>query len=214
MGGMRGDTTRECATGAAGTVAAVLGRPPVARIGRVHVTLDADAISQLYRDHAHEIVGFCMRRTLDPEVSVDIVAETFAVAFRDRAQFRGHTREEAVGWLYAIARHQLSGYWRRGRVERRALKRLGVERPAMTHEDVERIEELAGTAELRDRVASEMGALRDEHREAVRLRVVEECSYPEVASALGITEENARARVSRALRALSSRLVPETEREG
>jgi RNA polymerase sigma-70 factor (ECF subfamily) len=178
------------------------------------VTLDADAISQLYRDHAHEIVGFCMRRTLDPEVSVDIVAETFAVAFRDRAQFRGGTREEAIGWIYGIARHQLSGYWRRGRVERRALSRLGVERPAMTHEDVERIEELAGTVELRDRVACEMGTLRDEHREAVRLRIIEERSYPEVASALGITEDNARARVSRGLRALSSRLVPATEREG
>jgi RNA polymerase sigma-70 factor (ECF subfamily) len=40
----------------------------------------------------------------------------------------------------------------------------------------------------------------------VRLRVVDELPYPDVAARLGISEQAARARVSRALRALAGAL--------
>jgi DNA-directed RNA polymerase specialized sigma24 family protein len=42
----------------------------------------------------------------------------------------------------------------------------------------------------------------------VRLRVVDELAYPVVAARLGITEQAARARVSRALRVLAVALEP------
>jgi len=45
-------------------------------------------------------------------------------------------------------------------------------------------------------------------RQAVQLRVVEERPYDEVALALGISEQTARARVSRGLRALTHALEP------
>lgn len=41
--------------------------------------LDADAISRLYEAHAGAMLGFFMRRTYDPEATVDLVAETFVV---------------------------------------------------------------------------------------------------------------------------------------
>ena len=41
-----------------------------------------------------------------------------------------------------------------------------------------------------------------DQREALELRIVKELPYPEVAIALGVSEQTARARVSRALRAL------------
>jgi DNA-directed RNA polymerase specialized sigma24 family protein len=55
------------------------------------------------------------------------------------------------------------------------------------------------------------GALEDlspQQRDAVRLRVVDELAYPVVAARLGITEQAARARVSRALRVLAVALEP------
>lgn len=88
--------------------------------------------------------------------------------------------------------------------------RLGVEVPSLEPEDLVRIVELAGLDELRGAVACELGALPQEHREALRLRVVEELSYDDVAQRLAITEPAARARVSRGLRAIGRALDPPT----
>jgi RNA polymerase sigma factor (sigma-70 family) len=170
------------------------------------MVLDADAISRLYRAHAAGMLGFFMRRTFDPEVAVDLVADTFVVAVASRDSFRGNTDEEAVGWLYGIARHRLANYLRHGRVERRALERAGFQRRALTDPEYERIEELAGLGELRDQVAAGLDRLPAEHRTALQLRVVEERPYPEVAVALGVSEQTARARVSRAIAALRQTL--------
>ena len=49
-----------------------------------------------------------------------------------------------------------------------------------------------------------LAELGPEQREAVRLRVVDELGYPAVAARLGVSEQTARARVSRGLRALAA----------
>jgi RNA polymerase sigma factor (sigma-70 family) len=164
--------------------------------------LDADAFARLYDSHADEILGFFVRRTFDPEVSMDLVAETFAAGFADRRRFRGCSDADAVGWLYGIARHRLADYLRRGRAERRTLRRLGFERRPLNDGEYQRIEELAGLGEVRGAIEIALAGLATEHRAALRLRVVEERSYRDVAAALGVTEQTARARVSRALAAI------------
>jgi RNA polymerase sigma factor (sigma-70 family) len=176
------------------------------------VPLTADDIDALYRCHARAMVTFFARRTLDPEAAVDLVAETFAVAIAERSRCRGLDREEQAAWLYGIARNHLRGWYRRGAIERRALERVGIDRPSLIDGDVERIEELSGFDELRSRIAALVEDLPSEARVAVRMRIVEERSYPEIASVLGISEQNVRARVSRALRTLAGRL--EHERSG
>lgn len=180
-------------------------RIPLSRPYDVVMPLDADAIADLYDQHARALLAFLARRAADPEAAVDLLAETFAAAFKDRRRFRG---DDPLPWLYGIARHQLAGYFRRGRVERRALERLGVQRRELTETEYDRIEELAG---LGGEVSAALASLKPEHRDAVRLRVVEERPYPEVARALGISEQTARARVSRALRALRRASTEEPE---
>jgi RNA polymerase sigma-70 factor (ECF subfamily) len=95
-------------------------------------------------------------------------------------------------------------YARRGRAEQRALNRLGVRRPEAADDELERLEELAGLSELRDVVASALQSLPAAQQEALQLRVVDELPYPEIATRLCITQPTARARVSRALCALSN----------
>ena len=51
-----------------------------------------------------------------------------------------------------------------------------------------------------------LDALPDTQREALRLRVVDGLGYREAAARMGTSEQNARIRVSRALKALSTRL--------
>jgi RNA polymerase sigma factor (sigma-70 family) len=167
---------------------------------------DPRAFTDFYAAHSRPLLAFFARRTFDVEAARDLTAETFAQAFEHRRRFRGLTDAEARGWLYGIARHQLGRYARRGVVERRAIKRLGIQLPTVSEDDYERIAELAGLAQLRDRVAAAFGELSDDQRDALRLRVVDERPYLEIAQTLGISEQTARARVSRALGRLADAL--------
>ena len=161
------------------------------------------AFTDFYAAHSRQLLVFFARRTFDVEAARDLTAETFAQAFEHRSRFRGHTDAEAGAWLYGIARHQLSRYARKGVVERKAVNRLGIRLPTVTEDDYERIVELAGLTQLRDRVTAAFGELSDDQRDALRLRVIDERPYPEVAQTLGISEQTARARVSKALRRLA-----------
>lgn len=169
--------------------------------------------AELYSDQARRVLVFFTRRTFDVETARDLTAETFAQAFQYRRRCRGRSADEAAAWLFGIARHQLSRYARTGRVERKAVERLGLRVPPVSADDHDRILELAGLAELRERVATAFSDLSDDHRDALRLRVIDERTYPEVAAALGVSEQTARARVSRGLRRLADALEMTTVSE-
>jgi RNA polymerase sigma factor (sigma-70 family) len=167
---------------------------------------DPDAFAGFYDAYAERVLVFFTRRVLDVETAFDLLSETFAKALERRTQFRGDSAEQEQGWLFSIARSELSHYWRDGNVERSALARMGVPVPGLSDPQIERIEDMAGLSEVAAPLADAMAALPDEQRRAVQLRVVEEYGYAEIAQMLGITEQNARARVSRGLRALALRL--------
>ena len=78
--------------------------------------------------------------------------------------------------------------------------------PIVSEDENERIVELAGLADLRSHIASAFADLSGSEREALRLRIVDERPYPEVAKSLGVSEPAARARVSRGLRHLADAL--------
>jgi RNA polymerase sigma factor (sigma-70 family) len=167
------------------------------------MSLEPEDLARLYETQAAGVLRFFARRTLQPDVAIDLVAETFARAFANRAQFRGSSESEAIAWVFGIAHHELSAYFRRGAVERRALAKLGLSVAPLIDADYERVEELADLRSLRLTVSDALAQLTVEHREALRLRVVEEQSYPDIARTLGVSEPTVRARVSRGLRALS-----------
>ena len=168
---------------------------------------------RLYESRSQPVLLFLARRVLDPEVALDLTSEAFAQAFLSRSKFRGQTEAEASAWLYTIARRQLSRYLRKGKAERRAVRALQLEVPALSAEDFNRIEELAELSALRTAVGAALDGISADHRSAIELRVVAELPYPEVATRLGISEEAARARVSRGLRALAEILSPNETKE-
>jgi RNA polymerase sigma-70 factor, ECF subfamily len=163
-------------------------------------------VADLYSRHSEPLLLFLARRTADPEIALDLFAETFAQAHASSRRYRGGSDAEAAGWLYGIARNQLKLYYRRGRIERRALAKLRLEREAATPEVLAEIERRAGLGELRADLAAALSELSPAVREAVRLRVVDELPYPDLAQRLGISEPAARARVSRGLQSLAGAL--------
>lgn len=164
-----------------------------------------EAFGELFDRHAEALLRFFVRRTFDPEVAAELTAETFAQAFVSRMRFVPQGAG-AAAWLYGIAKHQLSRFHRRGAVDARARRRLGMPARELSDEDYDRIEELMDTAEVRGQVAEAFAQLPDDQRQAVNLRVVEGRPYDEVAALTGASEQTARARVSRGLRRLGSML--------
>jgi RNA polymerase sigma-70 factor (ECF subfamily) len=113
--------------------------------------------------------------------------------------------------VLTIARRAVSRYLKKGALDRRAREAVGLQTPVLHDGEAEEIERWAGLAPLRDALGEELARLSDDQREALRLRVVEERPYPEVARSLGVTEATARARVSRGLRALAAALELRSE---
>lgn len=169
---------------------------------------DADAFAEFYAAYATRVLTFFTRRVLNVEVAMDLTSETFAHALARRQQFRGSTAEQEQAWLFAVARSELSHFWRHGEVERRATQRYALQVPVLADDEVERIEELAGVPELRQHLAAILGSLPDGQRRAIELRVLQELGYDEVAAMLDVSEEVARTRVSRGLRTMAHTLRP------
>lgn len=188
------------------------GRHPAAERRRVDERTDAQlllasrtdpqAFTALYRRHAEALLRFFARRTLDPEAAAELTAETFAQAFASRATFRDQG-VDGVAWLYGVARHQLGRFFRSGRVDADARRRLGMPERPVPSEDFDRIEELVDFEPVREALKAGLSELPGGQRDALRLHILEGRDYREVARALSCTEINARQRVSRGLRALA-----------
>jgi RNA polymerase sigma factor (sigma-70 family) len=167
----------------------------------------------LYLHHREQLLLFFVRRTADAEVALDLWGETFAQALASRGRYRGSTDEEAGAWLFTIARRQLARYYRRGSAERRAMTRLGIERPKLTPDVEAEIIKRAGLDDLREALVAAVATLPRDMRQAISLRILDELSYSDVAAHLAISEQAARTRVSRGLRALGHVLDTRTIRE-
>jgi RNA polymerase sigma factor (sigma-70 family) len=166
-----------------------------------------ELFGEFYRQHFDRIVAYLARSVCDPDLALELTAETFAQAYRSRGRFRGSTPAEAEGWIYRIASRQLTRYFRRGEVARRAMQRLGMQMPRVEAETRAEVEEFADLAGLRSTLRKELQRIPSSQREALWLRVVEELPYADVGRRLHISEQAARARVSRGLRSLSGALV-------
>jgi len=163
---------------------------------------DVHAFRELYDRWADRLLAYFYRRTLDAEVAGDLLAETFAVAIERRRKFRD-VGAPGANWLYGIAAKELSHWYRRQEVERRAVRKLAVEVPALDDESIARIEALADLDEHRSALAAALDQIGPGERDAVQLRVVEEMDYAQIASALDCSEAAARVRVHRGLASLN-----------
>jgi RNA polymerase sigma-70 factor (ECF subfamily) len=166
---------------------------------------DADAFCRFYERHAVRLRAWLRRETDSLEVANDLTAETFAQALVSVRRFRGTRDEQAVAWLYAIARNLLSQYRRRQRVEIAARRQLGM--PVRDYGEYEEADELVDAQSLAGALEDALGRLPPGERAALDLRVVEGLTFDEVAARLSVASPAARMRVTRALRALRARLA-------
>src|SRR6266576_1841551 len=176
---------------------------------------DAGLIAESYRvperfgavfdRHATAIHGYIARR-LGRDAADDLVAETFLVAFRQRASYDPH-QPSARPWLYGIATRLIS---RRRRDEVRffrAIARTGVDPAAdpvadpVADEGIRR----ADAHTLHGQLAGALAGLAATDRDALLL-VADGLSYAEAAQALGVPAGTLSSRLARARRKLRAGL--------
>jgi RNA polymerase sigma-70 factor (ECF subfamily) len=160
---------------------------------------NGEAFATFYRRHRDLVLAYLRRRVRDPELAFDLAAETFAAALISLRRYEPG-RGPAAAWLLGIAHNKLLESLRRGRVEAAARRRLRHEPIALADEDLLAVDEraAAGTAALE--------RLPDDQREAIRLRVIDEREYADIAAELRTSPQVVRQRVSRGLRTLRTRM--------
>jgi RNA polymerase sigma factor (sigma-70 family) len=162
---------------------------------------DAASFERFYCRHVEALLGFFARRTGDPELAADLCAETFAAALASRHRYRPELGA-AAAWLYGIGTKKLADAQRRGYAERRARRRLGMERIELSSDDFARIERLGE----RDDARVLMERLAPNQRAAITAHVLEERPYDQIAAELDTSEAVVRKRVSRGLAAMRDRM--------
>lgn len=177
------------------------------------VRRDPEAFRALYDRWAPPVLRYIQRRVGDPQVALDLTAETFAVAFERSSRFRWLGRTPGA-WIFGIAKHQLTRYFRSQSIERRALHRLGVELPSYDDEALRRVEELVDNEGLRLMVAAALETVGEKDRRVLELRFVDRMPYSDIADALGCSVGAARVRCHRALTRLEERLARFEQMQG
>ena len=163
----------------------------------------------LFRAHERAVLAYTLRRTATPADAEDAAAETFAIAWR-KLEAVPSAVDEALPWLYAVARRVLANQ-RRGIGRRERLAAMLQVRDVPTPHPVG--EALDGPA------FQALATLSAADQEVLRLVAWEELGNQQIAVVLGITANavairlhRARQRFSAALKSIdSSRTSPQVQ---
>ena len=159
------------------------------------------AVTRIYAAYAPALFRFFLAAVGDRPTAEDLTGDVFKSAIEGLPRFRG--RVEALGgWLFGIARHDLSDYRRRrARNPVQPLDDL-LEEAAAAGGAVDP-EELALDRVEGDRVLAALRQLTPDQREVLLLRLVADLTAPQVAGILNKSTEAVRALQHRGLASLA-----------
>ena len=138
--------------------------------------------NQLYGEHIGRVFNFFRYRTGDDQLAQDLTSTTFEKAWKKRHQYRG-TREEFVGWLYAIARNVAHDYFRKKRDV------VSLEGLVIHSIDGELTEEVAQKIEFSQLVHC-IKQLPEREQEIITLKYGADLNNRQIAKQMGLSESN------------------------
>jgi RNA polymerase sigma-70 factor (ECF subfamily) len=155
-------------------------------------------LEAVYRETYGQITAYAARRCHSPQDAADVVAETFAIAWRRIGELPDG--EEATLWLYGVARKVLANHYR-GEVRRQALSmELDAEMADLYGTSPDSGIELKAIAQI-------FRALSDDDRELLSLVAWECLDRQKIATVLGLSRNAVRIRLHRARRRFARALA-------
>ncbi len=159
---------------------------------------DVQAFEALFREYQGEVYGWIIRLVHDSGVAEDLTIETFWRIYRARARF--DPCRSFGAWARRIATNLALEYLSRRRPEKSLdngfpIRALGTGTP-----------DPAIAADVYAKVLAAVDELPAKLRVTVRLAMIEETPYAEIADALGISTNGVKSRVFRAIRLLRKNL--------
>lgn len=155
-----------------------------------------------------KLVYFFAKKTLYSQEDVDdIVQETFLKAMGSYKQFKFKSDGELKSWLLTICRHLITDQMR----SNKKMKTVSIEQnniELFDNSDVEDMMDAEITHEKDiEKVKKELLKLKPAEQELIRLRVVEEMEFKEIAVALDTKEAAVKMRFYRAIIKLKEALL-------
>ena len=163
----------------------------------------------IFDRHYDDVARFLGRRIETSEAEA-VAAETFLIAFRDRARF-DHDRTSARPWLFGIASNLARHHHRSEATRLRAYARLDrSSEPDRSEEAADR----ADAASNRGALIAGLSALSADERDVLLLFTWAQLSYGEIADALEIPMGTVQSRLARARGLMRDALAqPHRDRE-
>lgn len=161
--------------------------------------------NRIYGEHFNAVQSYCLRRLSVADAN-DAVSEVFFVAWRKIESVP--MGDEALPWLYGVARNAVRNSGRSVRRHSRLVAKLGSVRDVSVAEPESQV---LRRIESR-RMLNALDRLRPADREVLRLRAWEELSASQIAEVLGISLHAAEKRLTRAMKRLEVAVAKTSER--
>lgn len=156
---------------------------------------DGDAFGVIFDRHCESVRSYCARRTGSIEAADDLLSIVFLEAWRRRDQVE-LVDDQALPWLYGVARRTIQQRWRTSIRHRRALARLPAAAAVEDHADL-----VAGRIDDQrrlDALKQAVDRLRPIDRDVLMLCVWQGLDYASASVALGVPIGTVRSRLARA----------------
>jgi RNA polymerase sigma-70 factor (ECF subfamily) len=159
---------------------------------------DIQAFEALFREYQGEVYGWIIRIVHDSGAAEDLTIETFWRIYRARARF--DPCRSFGAWARRIATNLALEHLSRRRPEKPLGDIFPIRAPGAGTPD------RAITADVSAKVRAALDELPAKLRVTVRLAMIEEMPYAEIADALGLSTNGVKSRVFRAIRLLRKSL--------
>jgi RNA polymerase sigma factor (sigma-70 family) len=159
---------------------------------------------KLYELHYRKIFGYVFRRTLDIELTKDIVSETFIKAYQNihRYQYRN---VPFSSWLYRIAGNEVNMFFRKKQVHSVSLNELKehanfeIADPATLETEKNEIEKQLQQSKDFVEIQSNLKKIDNKYQEVIALRFFENKSIREIAEILNKNDGTVKSLLSRGI---------------
>jgi RNA polymerase sigma-70 factor (ECF subfamily) len=168
-----------------------------------HSLSDPEQFAVIVRRHAAAITRYVTRR-LGADAAEDVAAETFLVAFRQRANYADDGRS-CLPWLYGIATRLCHRHWRSETRQLRLLARTGLD--PVIEPFTDQVESQVSASAVKPRLADALSRLPKAQRDALLLQAWADLTYDQIAAATGVHLGTVQSRISRARRRLREQLA-------